>query len=203
MQTLKSPLPPHFPKFSWPDKGPVWRYLSLRSFEAQESSPPKLADLKASLKQIIAAHMQHIIALILITLIVIIWITIIITVCCKQPSPPSCQTQPPQFQQVTNGLSIQVIVHSCIFSSATTTLTGAPWKVTFQRSKSLVTGNQSASRLTTYPSVGLGGLLDPMTTIDTEQLLHVSDGKLSCRTHTHELVNIEVILKSSAYDIFV
>lgn len=60
--------------------------------------------------------------------------------------------------------------------------TGTPWKVTFHQSKSLVTGNQPASRLTTYPAVGLGGLLDPMTTIDTEQLLHVSDGKLSCRT---------------------
>ena len=91
-------------------------------------TPPKLADLKGSLKQIIAAHMQHIMALILITMIVIviIWITIIITVCCKRPSPPSCQTQRPQFQRVTNGLSIQVLVHSCIFSSATTTLTGTP-----------------------------------------------------------------------------
>lgn len=172
--------------------------LAKLSDSKPKKTPPKLADLKASLKQIIAAHMQHIMALILITMIVIIWITIIITVCCKRPSPPSCQTQPPQFQRVTNGLSIQVIVHSCIFSSATTTLTGTPWKVTFQQSKSLVTGNQPASRLTTYPSVGLGGLLDPMTTIDTEQLLHVSDGKLSCRTPKSWWTS-----KSSAYDIFV
>lgn len=194
VQTLKSPLPPHFPKFSWPkrhDKGPVWRYLSLRSFETQENSPPpKTCRLESKSEtnnsSTYAAHNSsnsdnndsdsdnmnnnHHHSML-------------------QAAVPAFlpNAAPPQFQRVTNGLSIQVIVHSCIFSSATTTLTGTPWKVTFQQSKSLVTGNQPASRLTTYPSVGLGGLLDPMTTIDTEQLLHVSDGKLSCRkTHPKE-----------------